>query len=100
MIGFKLEGYVLTMIKGALDHQAVLDAPKHPDFYKLKRRFDQQLRVEHPFLNVVTGLARMGSKMAGIFSAWGLTMLGPTSRTPEERAPETASVAEASPRQC
>lgn len=84
MIGFTLEGYVLAMIKGVLEQQAATDAPKHPDFYKLKRRFDQQLRIEHPYLNLVGNLMRLADQAMAIFSA--RSSVAPESRTSEQES--------------
>lgn len=88
MIGFTLEGYALALIWGALYEQASSDALKHPDFYKLKRRFLYQLRVEHPVLDLKLKTDRLFGTFYAMLSA--RSSVAPESRTPEAQASATA----------
>ena len=88
MIGFTLEGYALALIWGALYEQASSDAPKHPDFYKLKRRFLYQLRVEHPTLDLALKTNRLFATFYTMLSARSSAVQ--ESQKTEERASATA----------
>lgn len=69
MMNFTLKEYVLAMIWGAVNEQASSDAPRHPDFYELTRRFAYQLRVEHPALDLTLKTNRLFGTFYAMLSA-------------------------------
>lgn len=88
-LNFALEGYVLAMIWGALKEQSDSDAPKHRDFYKLKRGFLYQLRVEHPVLELKLKTDALFHIFHGMISA-----SSSAARARSEPIPEPESAAE------